>query len=69
MCIFPLDRIPTGSHGVWLRRTCKEKGDVIIYAVWLDVLTVTNECRQAIFWPFGGKLVKMVLPHITFVVI
>lgn len=63
MCMFPLDRILTGPHGVWLSQTCKENGDVIIYAVGLDVLTVTNECKQAIFWAIEGKLVEMVLPH------
>lgn len=51
------DRSLTGPHGVWLSLTCRERGDVIIYAVRLDVLTVTNECRQAIFWTIGGKLV------------
>lgn len=52
--------ILTGPHGVWLSLTCTEKGDAIIYAIGLDVLTVTNECRQAIFWAIEGKLV---LPH------
>lgn len=50
--------IQTGPHGVWLSLT--EKGAVIIYTIGLDVLTVTNECRQAIFWAIEGKLV---LPH------
>lgn len=36
--------IQTGPHGVWLSLT--EKGAVILYAIGLDVLTVTNAGKQ-----------------------